>query len=49
MMNCNECKDIGNRVMNLFIEDNYTLDEAKIALEKVLESINVIIDLRNLQ
>lgn len=48
-MNCDKCKDIGNRVMNLFIEDNYTLDEAKIVLEKVMESINYIISQRSLQ
>lgn len=48
-MDCKECKDIGNRVMDLFISEDYILDEAKIVLEKVLESINYIISQRNLQ
>jgi len=48
-MDCKECKDIGNRVMDLFISEDYTVDEAKVVLDKVLESINFIINKRNLQ
>lgn len=48
-MDCKECKDIGHQVMDLFMSENYTLDETKIVLEKVLESINHIISQRNLQ
>lgn len=49
MMNCEECKDIGNRVMDLFMSEDYTLDEAKIVLGKVMESIDYIISQRDLQ
>lgn len=47
-MSCEECNEMGNRVMEMFIDEDYTVDEAKAVLEKVLESMNVIIGQRKL-
>lgn len=48
-MDCKECQEIGNKVIDLFMSEGYTVDDAKIVLNNVLESIEYIISQRNLQ
>lgn len=45
-MNCKKCKELGNQVMDLFIENGYTLDEARIVLLEVLGAIEHTISQR---
>jgi len=45
-MDCKECQEIGNKVIDLFMSEGYTVDEAKIVLHNVLDSINEIIGRR---
>lgn len=48
-MDCKDCQYIGDKVIYLFMSEGYTLDEAKIVLNNVLESIDFIINSRNVQ
>jgi len=47
-MDCKECQEIGNKVIDLFMSEGYTIDEAKIVLYNVLDSINEIVNKRKL-
>lgn len=47
-MNCEECKHIGDRIIDLCRAEDLTLDEAKVVLESILISIKATIDAREL-